>query len=71
MQSVNEVMSFLESGQWYCFQDVKDWCLLPQRKLGLVLSFLSQYDFIEVDDEEQKVRLTPRMVTLINGLHEK
>ena len=71
MQVMDEILCFLESGQWYCFQDVTDWCLLPQRKLVLVLSFLSQYDFIEVDDEEQKVRLTPRMVTLINGLHEK
>ena len=71
MQVLDKILCFLESGQWYSFQDVTDWCLLPQRKLALVLSFLSQYDFIEVDEKEQKVRLVPRMVTFINGLHEK
>ena len=68
---MDKILCFLESGQWYSFQDLKDWCLLPQRKLGLVLSFLSQYDFIEVDEKEQKVRLAPHMMTSINGLHEK
>jgi len=68
---MDKILCFLESGQWYSFQGVTDWCLLPQRKLALVLSFLSQYDFIKVDEKEQKVRLAPRMMTFINGLHEK
>ena len=68
---MDKIICFLESGQWYSFQDVTDWCLLPQRKLGLVLSFLSQYGFIEVGEKEQKVRLVPRMMTFINSLHKK
>ena len=68
---MDKIICFLESGQWYSFQDVTDWCLLPQRKLGLVLSFLSQYDLVEVDEKEQKVRLVPRMMTFINSFHEK
>jgi hypothetical protein len=68
---MDEILGFLESGQWYSFQDVKDWCSLPQRKSELVLSFLGQYGFIEIDEKEQKVRLHSRIMTFINGLHEK
>ena len=68
---MDKILCFLESGQWHSFQDVKDWCLLSKRKLGLALSFLNQYDFIEVDEKEQKVRLTPRMFTFINRLNVK
>ena len=68
---MDKILCFLESGQWYSFQDVNDCCPLPQRKAGLVLSFLSQYSFIEVDEKEQQVRLHSRMMTFINGLHEK
>ena len=71
MQVMDKILCFLESRQWCSFQDVMDWCSLPQRQLGLVLIFLSQYDFIEVDEKEQKVRLAPCMVKFINGLHEK
>lgn len=71
MQVIDEILCFLESGHWYSLQDVNDRCSLPQRKSGLVLSFLDQYGFIEVDEKEQKVRLHSRMMTFINGLHEK
>jgi len=70
LQIIDKFLSCLESGQWRSFQDVTDCCLLPESKFELVLGFLSEYNFIEVDDKEQKVRLDPHMMAFINGLHE-
>jgi hypothetical protein len=71
LQIIDKFLSCLESGQWCSFQDVIDCCLLLESKFESVLSFLSEYNFIEVDDKKQKVRLDPHMMTFINGLHKK
>jgi len=70
LQIIDKILVCLESGQWRSFQDVTDCCLLPETKFELVLSFLSEYNFIEVNDKKQNVRLNPHMMTLINGLRE-
>jgi len=70
MQSVNEIMSFLETGNWSSFEDLISKCSLPECNVELVLNFLIQYDFLEVDEKKQIFRLHPDMIDLINRLDE-
>ena len=63
-------MSFLETGDWYSFDDVVSKCSFPQFKVELVLNFLIQQDFLEVDKEKQIFRFHPNMIGLISRLDE-
>ena len=70
MQSVNKVMSFLESGQWFGFEDLTSKCSLPECKVGSVLDFLTQFDFLQKDKDKQIFRLHPELISLFNRLKE-
>ena len=66
MQIVSEIMGFLETGQWFNFENIVSKCSLPECKVELVLNFLTQFDFLQVDEEKQIFRLNPNMMNLFD-----
>ncbi len=68
MQIVNEVMFFLESGNWFSLEEIMSKCSFPQCNIELVLNFLKQSDFLQVDDKKQVFRLESNVLDFINIL---
>lgn len=66
MWKIDEILSFLKTGEWYSLQEVINGCLLPECKLMLVLKFLDQFDFVQMNEKEQKVRLHSQMLSFFN-----
>jgi len=66
MWEIDKILNFLKAGKWRSFQEVIGWCSLPECKTRLVLKFMRQFSFIQVDEEEQKVRLHSNVLNFIN-----
>jgi DNA-binding IclR family transcriptional regulator len=66
MWEIDEILNFLKAGGWQSLKEVIDGCSLPECKTKLVLNFLSQFNFIQVDEEKQKVKLHSNMLNFIN-----
>lgn len=66
MWEIDEVLNSLKAGGWRSLQEVINGCSLPECKTRLVLKFMNQFDFIQVDEEEKKVKLHPAMINFIN-----
>jgi len=64
-------MSFLETGQWFTFEDLVSKCSLPECKVGSVMDFLTHFDFLQNDNEKHVFRLRPEMIDLIERLDTK
>ena len=71
MQVMDDILTFLKSGQWYTVKDVVEGCSLPECKIGTVLKFLDEYDFLQMNPKEQKVRIHPNSKKFFNLTNEE
>ena len=70
MESVIEVMSILESGQWLNFETIMSNCSLQESNLKIILNYLTKYDLIQFNKEKKNFRLHPSMIGLLNRLQD-
>jgi len=70
MESVIEVMSILESGQWLNFETIMSNCSLQEFNLKIILNYLTKFDLVQFNKEKKFFRLHPSMIVLINRLHD-
>ena len=70
MESVIEVMSILETGQWYNFKTILSNCSVQEFELKIILNYLTKFDILQFNKEKKIFRFNPRMVGLINRLQD-
>jgi DNA-binding IclR family transcriptional regulator len=66
MWELDEILDFLNAGRWQSLEEVTAGCSLPECKVRLVLNFLSQFNFIQMDEEKQKIKLSSNMLNFVN-----
>jgi len=72
--TIDDILRFLEDGRWHDMKEIIYHSKLHELKVKMVMNFFSQFDFVELDKKQQKVRLTPplcRFVKKIKLIEEK
>lgn len=67
MWAVDEIMWLLRDGKWHDLGEVMKKCSLNQSKAEIVVNFLSESGFIELD-KEGRAKLNPLVVEFINEI---
>jgi predicted transcriptional regulator len=70
MSAIDDILWLLKDGKWHDVQEVTKTVALPKAKAETVISFLSEYDFIQLDENEdaKKIKLKPSMLQFIEGI---
>lgn len=68
MKIIDDLVTYLETGNWVSFQDVTQKCAYPQNNLNQILKFFKQNNLIQIDEKTHFFRLNPNMIELTNGL---
>ncbi len=58
----------LKDGNWHDLNQIAKKCSTNELRLKMIISFLSKYDFIELDEKGRKARLRPLMLEFINEI---
>lgn len=58
MLVLNDVLKLLEDGRWHDIREIADNSGLHCLKAEMTVDFLSEYDFVELDEKRRKVKLT-------------
>jgi hypothetical protein len=53
------ILRLLENGKWHHLKDIEKETRLDSVKVETVTKFLASYNFIKLDEAEQKVKLDP------------
>ena len=53
------ILQLLENGKWHYLKDIKEKTRLNSDKVENVTKFLAKYNFVKLDEAEQKVKLDP------------
>ena len=56
---IDEILELLKDGKWHSMNEVMEKSRLSEFKAETVMSFLAEYNFIQLDRERKKARLTP------------
>jgi DNA-binding IclR family transcriptional regulator len=57
LQVVNVILDLLGDGKWHSLTEVASRVGLHEFKLELVTTFLAEYNFVELDKANRKIRL--------------
>jgi hypothetical protein len=61
MSAIDEVLLLLKDGEWHDLKEITEKVALPKFKAENVVSFLSEYDFIQLNKGIRKIKLKPPM----------
>ncbi len=51
------ILQLLENGKWYYLKDITEKTCLPSFKVENVTKFLAKYNFVKLDEAEQKIKI--------------
>lgn len=71
MSIIDDVLELLEDGRWHDVREAVKKSGLNESKAEAVLGFLAEYNFITLNKEQQKVKLTSTMLKFLEALTRK
>jgi hypothetical protein len=66
MSTIDEILWLLKDGNWYDIEEIAEKAQIPKVKTEMVLSFLNEYDFIQIKD--LKVKIKPSILEFLNEI---
>jgi len=65
---IDEILSMLQNGEWHRLKEIADKTRLHEFKVELITSFLAEYDFLEFDKKEKKIKLSPQLLLFLKKI---
>lgn len=67
---IDQILDLLKNGKWHDLKEISQKTQLQKLKVELLADFLAEYNFIELNKEEQITRLTPTLLNFLNKIRE-
>ena len=67
---IEEVLKFLEDGRWHDFFEIVENFLklgFVEKDVKKIVDFLSEFGFVDVDDQSKRVKMCDHMYNLISS----
>jgi len=68
LSAIHEILWLLKDGKWNNLREIIEKCSSPKSKVKMAVSFLWEYNFIQVDENGRKAKLRPLMLNFINEI---
>jgi len=68
LSAIDEILWLLKDGKWHDLREIIEKCSLPESKVEMAVSFLWEYDFIQVNENGRKAKLHPLVFKFIDEI---
>jgi len=68
--AIDEILDLLKNGEWHGVKEIADRVQLRELKVELITGFLAEYDFLEVDKKEKRIKLSPHMLLFLKKIED-
>jgi predicted methyltransferase len=68
LSTIDEILWSLQNGKWYSLTEIIEKSPLPKPLTEMALSFLREYNFIQIDEKEGKAKLSPPVLNFIDEI---
>lgn len=68
LPAIDEILELLKNGEWHSLEEVTDKTQLQGSKVKLITSFLAEYEFLETNKKEKKIKLSPGLLLFLKKI---
>jgi len=68
LSEINELLELLEDDKWHDLSVVAERMRLHEFRVELIVSFLAEYEFVSLDKEDRRIRLTPSVLRFLEEI---
>ena len=68
MSAIDEILCLLKDGEWHDLKEITKEVALPKFKAEMAVSFLGEYDFIQLNENIRRVKLQPSILKFIEEI---
>jgi DNA-binding IclR family transcriptional regulator len=68
MSAIDEILWLLKDGEWHNVKEITEKVALPKFKAEMVVSFLGEYDFIQLNENTKRIKIQPSMLEFIEEI---
>jgi len=65
---IDTILELLKNGEWHRRKEIADKTRLQEVNVELITSFLAEYDFLELDKKDKKVKLSLHMLRFLKKI---
>jgi DNA-binding IclR family transcriptional regulator len=70
MSAIDEILWLLKDGKWHKLEEITKNLALPKIKAELAVSFLAEYDFIQLNKISGRAKLQPSTLEFVNEIQQ-
>jgi dsDNA-specific endonuclease/ATPase MutS2 len=70
MPKIDEILMLLKNNKWHDLKEITEKVEVSIDKLERILSFLSEYDIIQLDLKQKKVKLKPHLFKFLTEIQQ-
>ena len=59
MSAIDAIIWLLKDGRWHDLEEITQRIALPRIKTELAISFLAEYDFIQLNKNDRRIKIQP------------
>ena len=68
MSAIDEILCLLKDGKWHDLKEITKKVALSKFKAEMAVSFLGEYDFIQLNENLRRVKLQPSILKFIEEI---
>ena len=68
MSTIDEILWLLKDGDWHNLEEIAEKAEIPKVKVDRVVSFLGEYDFIQINEDIKRVKLKQSILEFFNEI---
>ena len=68
LSAIDEILWLLKDGKRHNLREIIEKCSSPKSKVKIAVSFLREYDFIQINENGRKATLRPLMLKFIDEI---
>lgn len=68
MSTIDKILCLLKDGEWHDLKEITKKVALPKYKAEMAVSFLGEYDFIQLNENIRRVKLQPLILKFIEEI---
>lgn len=68
MSVIDEILWLLRDGEWDTLKEITENIALPKFKVEIAINFLGEYDFIQLNEKAEEIRLQPSILKFLKNI---
>jgi hypothetical protein len=68
MSVIDKILWLLRDGEWDTLKEITENIALSKFKAKIAINFLGEYDFIQLNEKAEEIRLQPSMLKFLRNI---